>query len=482
MMKDTDTECLDRFLCGKSGAVAKSPSARDGGVLPVGTMLGDWRVTSLIGRGGSGEVYRVVRVTEPMEAAAKILIGDDEAVHRRFLDEIDFLSNNRLRQFPRYFARGRYDGRDYLVLELLEPLDLPTSERGVAAYMTDVCACVRALHLSGFVHRDLKPTNIMRRKNGEVVLIDFGLAKDVCASAWPRKDVSVVSRKVVGVGTWDYAAPEQLTGGEISPATDIHALGRIANIAFGGKPPRAWATIIRRATSSISAQRYETIEDFEAAIHAISRKRWVAVGCVAAVPLVAVALLLPFGPFGIGRHGAVRNERSARVPEVVRIDGGQDPAVVVEADSDGANPIGTALGDPQRIWMSGGTPSRMDEDVRWHAHTHDESAGRNAYVGSGGGGAGVASSYLCTWISGPCKVGFEYSISTYKGDAVVLCGKQEMMHFKGIADASFGWKEAVFDIPKGDHLLSFVYVHPGRGFIDRFNGFRIANFRVIPAQ
>ena len=173
-------------------------------------------------------------------------------------------------------------------MELLEPMDVPTDEKGIAAYLTDVCSCVRALHLVGIVHRDLKPKNIMRRLGGEVVLIDFGLAKDTFVSARPRADVSIVSGKVVGVGTPEYAAPEQLTGGEMSPAADIHALGRIANAAFGGKPPRSWVAIIRRATSSIPAQRYETVDDFVTAIRKRNRFRnWVRIGSLAA----AIAIL-----------------------------------------------------------------------------------------------------------------------------------------------------------------------------------------------
>lgn len=113
----------------------------------------------------------------------------------------------------------------------------------------------------------------MRRSSGEVVLIDFGLAKNTFVSARPRTDVSIVSGKAIGVGTPEYAAPEQLTGGEISPAADIHALGRIANAAFGGNPPRTWESIIRRATSSIPAQRYETVDDFATAIRNRNRLR-----------------------------------------------------------------------------------------------------------------------------------------------------------------------------------------------------------------
>ena len=272
MLNDTDIGGLDKFLA-SSGKDAFPRVQEHDNILAAGATLGSWRVEAFLGRGGSGEVYRVVHSVTRTPAAAKVLTRDDEVTKRRFQDEIDFLAQNQLPQFPRYFESGECDGRVYLVLELLEPIDVPTDEKGIAEYLTDVCSCVRALHLSGIVHRDLKPKNIMRRSSGEVVLIDFGLAKDTFASARPRTDVSIVSGKAIGVGTPEYAAPEQLTGGEISPAADIHALGRIANAAFGGNPPRSWETIIRRATSSIPAQRYETVDDFATAIRNRNRLR-----------------------------------------------------------------------------------------------------------------------------------------------------------------------------------------------------------------
>lgn len=300
MLNDSDLGGLDGFLA-NGGRDALLRVRKGDGVLVVGAMLGDWRVEAFLGRGGSGEVYRVVNSITRAPAAAKVLTRDDAAAKKRFQDEIDFLAQNQLPQFPRYFGSSEGDGRAYVILELLEPLDVPTDEKGIAEYLTEVCACVRALHLSGIVHRDLKPKNIMRRSSGEVVLIDFGLAKDASGWALPRTDVSVVSGKAVGVGTPGYAAPEQLTGGEISPAADIHALGRIANAAFGGKPPRSWGAIIRRATSSIPAQRYETVDDFAAAIRRRNRPRHCLTAGLAMAALLLAASLY-FRAFGIERY------------------------------------------------------------------------------------------------------------------------------------------------------------------------------------
>ena len=111
----------------------------------------------------------------------------------------------------------------------------------------------------GVVHRDLKPANILFRRNGAPVIIDLGLAKSVDVPIVPD-GVSIVDGKAVGVGTPEYAAPEQFTGGDITPASDVHALGVLAEklttekpegwfVWGGGVLARAeWKKIIRRPT------------------------------------------------------------------------------------------------------------------------------------------------------------------------------------------------------------------------------------------
>lgn len=255
MLKEPDTLSVDTFLSRQRSAVAEP-------MLSVGALLGPWRVTAFLGRGGSAEVYRCVHENTSLAAAAKVLVKDDPAAVKRFEEEVAFLSANALSQFPRFYDSGFVNGYRFAIVELLEPTEIPRTERAIAAYLLDVCDCVAALHRAGFVHRDIKPKNILRRAGGEIVLIDFGLIKRYSRFTVPREDVSIVSDKVVGVGTPGYAAPEQLIGGEIQPAADIHALGHLAHVAFSGKPPRAWVPIIRRATSSIPEQRFAGVEAF----------------------------------------------------------------------------------------------------------------------------------------------------------------------------------------------------------------------------
>lgn len=283
MLNETDINGLERFL-------SRQLSDDTPPAFSEGDLLGEWRVTGFLGRGGTSEVYRVSKEDE--YAAAKVLIKLDESSRRRFAEEMRFLSENALPQFPRFVSSGETGGCPYIITEVLDPIDMPSEEKGIASYLLAVCETVAALHRSGFVHRDLKPKNIMRRKNGEVVLIDFGLAKDTAQAALPRSDLSIVDGRPVGVGTPDYAAPEQWLGGEASPAADIHALGRIANAAFDGSPPRNWNAIIRRATSSIPEQRYRTVEEFAAAIRARHRLRhWMMWGMAMAAVLGVLSVV-----------------------------------------------------------------------------------------------------------------------------------------------------------------------------------------------
>ena len=97
------------------------------------------------------------------------------------------------------------------------------------------------------------------------VLADLGLAKDIATSGVGR---STSDLTVGGVGTPGYGAPEQMERGEASVASDIHALGVLADRCFGSKPPKAWVRIIERATSSIPDRRYPSVAAFVKAIKA----------------------------------------------------------------------------------------------------------------------------------------------------------------------------------------------------------------------
>ena len=262
-------------------------------ILARGTVVSNWRTIAFLGRGGSAEVYRAVHESDPRRVAAiKILVRSDGSRPERFRREADMLSELKCQALPRIYDSGEVDGKPYMALELLEPYELPGGERDIANFMIAVAEGVKALHDCGVVHRDIKPQNIMRRKDGSPVIIDLGLAKRISESNGLQQTntVSIVDGRHVGLGTPQYAAPEQFSGGDITPAADIHALGKLADVCFGGNPPRTWRRIIERATSSIPGRRYPSVVAF---IRAIRRRN-----CLRTVCLFVGATLL-LGAFAV---------------------------------------------------------------------------------------------------------------------------------------------------------------------------------------
>ena len=277
------TDALDAFLDGHEPI----PS---GASLAMGTTISNWRIVAFLGRGGSAEVYRAVHASLPQQIAIKVLMRADGSRLERFRREADMLSALKCRALPHLYDAGEIDGKPYMAMELLEPYELPHGDKGVASFLIAVAEGVKLLHECGIVHRDLKPQNIMRREDGSPVIIDLGLAKRMDDSRrLPQANtISIVDGKQVGLGTPHYAAPEQFSGGEITPAADIHALGKLADECFGGKPPRAWRRIIERATSSITERRYPSVVAFVRAIRRRNILRTVAL-CASAIMLLGTA-------------------------------------------------------------------------------------------------------------------------------------------------------------------------------------------------
>jgi serine/threonine protein kinase len=282
-----DTRGLEDWLARK-GPVAARP---DGNLWREGREVGEWTVAGFVGRGGSAEVYCARHRRLGTAAVLKVLWRGDDAARARFDRETRFLMEGPGPSFPVFFGTGVEEGRPWLAMELLEEYPLPASDRAAAAYLLDVARGAEELHRRGWVHRDLKPRNILKRaSDGHAVLVDFGLLKrageDAAAeTAAGRTSPSVVDGREVGVGTPGYAAPEQFAGGAATPATDVHALGILADECFGGRPPRAWERIIRRATGSLPRQRYATAAAMAQAIrrrHWPRRAAWTLLACAAA--------------------------------------------------------------------------------------------------------------------------------------------------------------------------------------------------------
>ena len=196
----------------------------DRGTFTAGTAFGDWRITAFIAKGGTAEVYCAEHVVLGTAAAVKVLSEPlTDSRKARFRREAKLLAELKSPSFPAFHGYGEANGRPYIAEELLEPGELPAGDRPRAKYLLALCEGLKALHAKGIVHRDLKPANILFRKTGEPVIVDLGLAKSVDVPLVPD-GVSIVDGKAVGVGTPEYAAPEQFTGGDIAPAADYTLL------------------------------------------------------------------------------------------------------------------------------------------------------------------------------------------------------------------------------------------------------------------
>ena len=274
-----------------------------------GETFGGWRVTAFLGKGGCGEVYRVVNDALDVAAALKVYVprtgenaSRDAAARVRFLRETSFLAQNSHPAFPRFLGSGERNGRPWYAMELLESCDLPSRDGDVAEFLLGVADGVGHLHSLGLVHRDIKPGNILWRVPPSVgsrvprdrtpVLTDLGLLKEMgtVPTGSAADALSIVDGKAVAVGTPRYAAPEQLNGGEVTPLVDVYALGMLANECFGGRPSGAWARIIRRATAAIPAQRYSSVADFVRAIRHRHLVRYLLVVCALLAVLALAAL------------------------------------------------------------------------------------------------------------------------------------------------------------------------------------------------
>lgn len=211
------------------------PGKSEAKELPPGTRLGPWRVERPVGRGGMGEVYEAQRAdgTFELRAAVKLLKRglDTDAVVARFNRERRILAQLDHPNIARVLDAGVVpDGRPFLVMEYVEgqPIteyvrgrDLPAAE--LLRLMITVCEAVQAAHAKKIVHRDLKPSNVLVTPQGQVKLLDFGIAKAVA-----EEDESEATRLSGGSAlTPAYAAPEQLLGLPAAPATDVYALGCI---------------------------------------------------------------------------------------------------------------------------------------------------------------------------------------------------------------------------------------------------------------
>jgi Protein kinase domain len=199
-------------------------------------IAGRYRVVSLAGRGGMGEVYRAEDLTLGQLVAIKFLpeiLSQDAAALARFHSEVRIARQVSHPNVCRVFDIGDADGIPFLSMEYVDGEDLASVVRRIGRLSPDkatevarqICAGLAAAHERGVVHRDLKPANVMLDGAGKIRITDFGLA-GIAAS---------IQGADIRAGTPAYMAPEQLAGKEVTTKSDIYSLGLILYEILTGK-------------------------------------------------------------------------------------------------------------------------------------------------------------------------------------------------------------------------------------------------------
>ena len=309
-------------------------------LLAAGASLGPYRIVSLLGAGGMGEVYKATDTRLDRLVAIKVLPSADSELRARFEREARAIAALTHPHICTLHDVGRQDEVDYLVMEYLEGETLadrlgkdkddplPLDQALVCAI--EVAEALDKAHRAGIVHRDLKPGNIMLTKAG-AKLLDFGLAKLRPSTPGVVTGMSAMATTAAPLtgqgailGTLHYMSPEQLDGQDADARSDIFSFGAViyemvtGKKAFEGKSqasligaimspnPRPMTTlqpsappaldrIVRKCVAKEPEDRWQTMEDV------IRELRWTA---EPARPVTRFAIALgPRDQFsGTGRH------------------------------------------------------------------------------------------------------------------------------------------------------------------------------------
>jgi serine/threonine protein kinase/tetratricopeptide (TPR) repeat protein len=201
---------------------------------------GRYQVIEELGKGGMGKVYRVLDQKLHEEVALKLIkpeIASDKQTLERFKNELKLARKVSQKNVGRMFDMGEETGTHYITMEYVPGEDLKSSIRRFGqlpigksiSIAEQLCEGLSEAHGIGIVHRDLKPSNIMIDKQGNVRIMDFGIARSL-------KGKGITGAGVI-IGTPEYMSPEQVEGKDIDQRSDIYSLGVILyEMLTGGAP------------------------------------------------------------------------------------------------------------------------------------------------------------------------------------------------------------------------------------------------------
>lgn len=244
---------LQGFPFDDSISASKAERAAEATETKIPESIGEYQIRGVLGSGGMGVVYEAVQVPFRRRVAVKVVKAKhrfDPAMLARFQRELEATLRLEHMNIVRAYNAGVFDERPFLVMEYLEGIDLASHVRlRPPIPLTDAIKIVRQAaaglqyaHDAGFVHRDVKPSNLFLTKSGHVKLLDFGLAKTLEIDT--NSTSSEHTKTGVVIGSCDYIAPEQIErAGSVNSRADVYSLGCTLFFLLTGRPPYVGSTV-----------------------------------------------------------------------------------------------------------------------------------------------------------------------------------------------------------------------------------------------
>lgn len=242
-----------------SSKSTSDPSSRENETVPdlAGRILGDFQLIRKLGQGGMGQVYLARQISLKRQVAVKILrpeFAENQTSLQRFRREAEAVAGINHANIVQIYQIGESEGMHYMVLEYVEGRNLRdyllkkgSPDLPIALnIMRQVASALQRASELGFVHRDVKPENILLTRKTEVKVADFGLSR-----CFATQEPLHLTQSGVTMGTPLYMSPEQVQGRVVDPRSDIYSFGVSCYHMLAGEPPFRGATAFEVALQHV---------------------------------------------------------------------------------------------------------------------------------------------------------------------------------------------------------------------------------------